>query len=152
MFVLDPIATGWWSVVADAVLVVHVGVPVFLVVGQVAIIMGAIWGVHWVRNARFRVAHLGLIAFIAGQTWLGRVCPLTLLEQAFRRRAAQAPDQITSTQHWLDPFLFCDAPTWVFTTLHSLAALVIIATWIAIPPAWNGAPIPSQRDPDALEI
>ena len=54
---------------------------------------------------------IGLIGFIAVQTLIGRVCPLTQLEQALREGAPWGSQ--TAVQRWLDPLLFCNAPGWV---------------------------------------
>lgn len=131
-------------------LIAHVCVPAFLVVGQIVILIGGAFGVPWVRNVWFRLAHIGLIGFIAVQTLIGRVCPLTQLEQALREGAPWGSQ--TAVQRWLDPLLFCNAPGWVFTAVHSLAALVIILTWFAVPPDWSASPFQPKRAPDALEI
>ena len=87
MGALTPAAAG---VLADAVLVLHVGVVAFVVLGLVAIPIGARLGWRWVRDARWRVVHVLLMLFIALQAWLGALCPLTIWEQALRRHAGEA--------------------------------------------------------------
>ena len=129
---------------ADAVLVAHVGVAAFLIVGQAVIVVGGILGSAWVRNVWFRLAHLGLIVFIAGQTLLGRICPLTSLEDAFRLKAGQPLYVATSTQVWLSHILFFEAPSWTFTMAHTLAAVVILVSWLAVPPTWH----PQRKTPN----
>jgi Protein of Unknown function (DUF2784) len=121
---------------ADAVLCAHVGVAGFVVLGQAAIIAGGLAGQTWVRNFRFRAAHLVLIVFIAVQTSLGQLCPLTELEQFLRQRAGQTAYSESFTQHWLQSLIFFDAPWWTFTALHSFAALVVVGSWLLLPPAW----------------
>lgn len=139
-----------WGLLADAVLGLHLGIAAFVVLGQLAIIAGGIIGSKAVRNLRFRLTHLALIVFIAAQTMLGQLCPLTHLEQYLRLRAGQNAYSESFTQHWLTPLLFFDAPWWVFTTLHSVTALVVIATWWLVPPDWSGRGAADSKDADAL--
>ena len=73
-----------WSRLADLVLIVHVAVAVFVVLGQIAIVVGGIGGLTWIRNLRFRLSHLTVVTFIAVQTWIGAECPLTQFEHAIR--------------------------------------------------------------------
>ena len=121
---------------ADAVLCVHVAIAAFAVAGQAAIIAGGLAGQLWVRDFQFRAAHLALIVFIAVQTALGQLCPLTALEQFLRQRAGQTSYAETFTQHWLQPVIFFDAPWWTFAALHSLAAIVVLGSWLMFPPSW----------------
>jgi hypothetical protein len=73
---------------ANAVLVLHVAVAAFVVVGLVLAIAGNLRGWSWVNNIWFRVAHLAAIFVVAAEAWLGLVCPLTTLEMWLARRAA----------------------------------------------------------------
>lgn len=121
---------------ADAVLCVHVAIAAFVVFGQAAIIAGGLAGHRWVHHFQFRAAHLALIVFIAVQTGLGQLCPLTELEQFLRQRAGQTGYAESFTQHWLQPVIFFDAPWWTFAALHSLAAFVVLGSWLLLPPTW----------------
>ena len=121
---------------ADAVLCAHAGVAGFVVLGQAAIIAGGLAGTQWVRNFQFRAAHLAMIVFIAVQTGLGQLCPLTELEQFLRQRAGQTSYSESFTQHWLQSVIFFDAPWWAFVALHSLAAMAVLGSWLLLPPAW----------------
>ena len=75
---------------ANAVLVVHVGIAAFVVAGLLLVIVGNLehWG--WVNNAWFRVAHVAAIGIVVAESWLGFVCPLTTLEMWLRSRAGEA--------------------------------------------------------------
>ena len=128
-----------WILAADIILVVHCAVALFLAGGLLLIVVGGRLKIEWVRNPWFRLTHLGLIAFIAGESWLGLVCPLTRLEQALRIRAGQPAYLETFTELWLSPLLFFHAPPLVFVAVHSLAALAILYGWFAVPPCWQTA-------------
>lgn len=134
---LDSFSEPQWRVIADAVLLAHVAIAAFIVVGQLAIIVGGVAGMRAVRNLKFRLTHLALIFFVAAETWLGQLCPLTHLEQYLRLRAGQQTYSESFTQHWLAPLIFFDAPWWVFTAIHSLAALIVAGSWLLVPPDWG---------------
>ncbi len=132
---LENVSPTQWRLLADSVLCVHILIAVFIVLGQLAILAGGLVGAQSVRSFKFRFTHLMLIVFVAGQTWLGQLCPLTLLEQYLRQRAGQQIYTESFTQHWLAPLIFFDAPWWVFTALHSFGALIVISSWWIVPPA-----------------
>ena len=69
---------------ADLLLLSHVLFVVFVIFGLVLILVGKIADWDWVRNRRFRVAHLAAIGIVVVQSWLGITCPLTTLEMWFR--------------------------------------------------------------------
>ena len=71
---------AFYSSVADLILVIHALIVLFNVGALPVIWIGYFRGWDFVRNFSFRVAHLLLIAFIAGETLLGVVCPLTTWE------------------------------------------------------------------------
>lgn len=116
---------------ADAVLVVHALFVAFVVVGQVLILAGLALGWRWVRNLRFRLAHLAAIGIVVLQAWLGVLCPLTILENALRRRAGEVAYAGSFIGHWLHRVIYYDAEPWVFTVAYTAFALVVAVTWFA---------------------
>lgn len=119
---------------ADAILALHVGIVGFVVLGTLAILAGGPLGWRWVRNRAFRIAHLALMAFIALQAWLGKVCPLTEWEQALRRQAGQDAYTESFIEHWLSQLIFFDLPWWSFVAAYTLLAIVLAACWRLWPP------------------
>lgn len=119
---------------ADAILALHVGVVAFVVLGTLAILVGGPRGWRWVRHRGLRIAHLLLMLFIALQAWLGRLCPLTVWEQALRNRAGQATYDASFIQHWLSRVIFFEAPWWVFVAAYSAFALLVAFCWWRWPP------------------
>ena len=73
-----------YRALADAVLILHLGVVLFIVGGLVLILAGGRLQWAWVRNFRFRVLHLAAIAYVVVTTWFGIDCGLTVLEQSLR--------------------------------------------------------------------
>ena len=128
---LSPDTARW---LADLVLVTHVGIVLFVVLGQLAILLGGWLGWTWVRNFMLRIVHLGLIVVIVLQAWLGRLCPLTIWEQGLRQRAGQATYGDSFVEHWLSQLIFFDAPWWAFVVAYTLFGVVVLATWIWLPP------------------
>jgi hypothetical protein len=126
---------------ANAVLVLHVAIVLFVVGGLVLIVLGNArrrpW--RWVNAWWFRLAHLGAIAVVVAEAWFGLTCPLTTLEAWLRVRAG-APIYGGSgfIEHWLQRLLYHDAPAWVFTLGYTLFALLVALAWWRFPPRRAG--------------
>jgi len=123
-----------FRLIADVVLLVHVGCVVFLVVGLLLILAGGLrrWG--WIRNPWFRAAHLAVIGVVAGQAWCGAICPLTTWEMRLREAAGEATYQGAFVAHWLQRLLYYEAPPWVFVVAYTLFGLAVAGAWWAFPP------------------
>lgn len=119
---------------ADAILVLHVGIVAFVVLGALAVPIGAWRGWPWVRGFRWRLAHVLLMAFIALQAWLGALCPLTVWEQALRRHAGQTVYTESFIEHWLSRLIFFEAPWWIFVAAYTAFALLVLVEWIKVRP------------------
>jgi hypothetical protein len=131
MNMLSPGAAG---LLADAVLVLHVGIVAFVVLGLLVIPMGARRRWRWVRDIRWRAVHVLLMLFIALQAWLGALCPLTLWEQALRRHAGQATYGESFIEHWLARLIFFDAPWWAFVAAYTAFAALVLLAWVRVRP------------------
>lgn len=135
-----------YGALANAVLILHVGIVLFIVGGLLLTIIGGVAGWRWVRNVCFRALHLLGIACIAMEAWLGIVCPLTTLEQWLREQAGQAAYAGDFIAYWLRKCMFYDAQPWVFIAAYSAFGLVVLLSWFFWPPnmPWRRAP-PPQR-------
>lgn len=122
------------ALLADVLLALHVGVVLFVVGGQLLILIGGPLHWRWVRGWWFRLLHLLLMAFIAVQTWLGELCPLTVWEQDLRRAAGQPVYGESFVEHWLSRLIFFEAPWWVFVAAYSGFFLLVLASWWIWPP------------------
>jgi hypothetical protein len=123
-----------YQLLADAVLVLHVALVLFVVGGLVLIVVGNLRSWHWVNALWFRLAHLATIAVVVAEAWLGWICPLTTLEMWLRAQAQGATYAGSFIEHWLQAVLFWQAPPWVFVTAYSLFALAVAAAWWYFPP------------------
>lgn len=115
---------------ADAILVLHFLIVVFIVGGLVLTWIGALAGWAWVRNRWFRYLHLAAIAFVAAEALFGVVCPLTVWEDLLRGGAR--PESFVG--RWVRQLLFYQAPEWVFTTIYAAWAAATLATLRLVPP------------------
>jgi hypothetical protein len=118
-----------YRLLADLVLLLHVGVVLFVVGGLALVIAGGARGWAWVRDPWFRWAHLLAIGVVVAQAWLGRICPLTTWEMALRGRAGDTVYGGGFIAHWLQRLLYYEAPLWLFALLYSVFALVVLACW-----------------------
>ena len=64
-----------YSILADVIVVIHLAYVSFVVVGQLAILLGAALKWRWSRNLWVRLAHLASIGSVAAEAVLGSVCP-----------------------------------------------------------------------------
>jgi hypothetical protein len=116
---------------ADIILIIHFMFVLF-VVGSVPLIwIGARLGWRFVRNMRFRLAHVGAIVFVSMESMAGMVCPLTLLEDLLR----QSPTDTSFVQRWLHRILFYDVPEGVLTVLYLTFAILVAITFKLVPPS-----------------
>ena len=124
----------FYQLFADFILILHVLIVLFVVVGLILIIVGNVrkWG--WVNRWWFRLLHLATILFVVLEAWLGVVCPLTTLEMWLRDKAGESTYQGSFIEHWSQQLLYWDFPGWVFLMLYTCFAVLVILTWIIYPP------------------
>ena len=123
-----------YQLLADAVLIAHFVLVIFVVGGLPLIVAGNLLGWRWVNGLWFRLAHLATIATVVAGSWLGVACPLTTLESWLRTRAGAAPYRGSFIAHWLQRLLFYEGPEWAFALMYSVFALLVAAAWVRFPP------------------
>ena len=123
-----------YRIAADALLVLHVGFVVFVVLGLALIWLGGGLAWSWVRNPWFRIAHLIGIGVVVLQAWLGQICPLTIWEMALREKAGDATYAGSFIAYWLQELLYYEAPMWVFALCYTVFGLLVAASWYYIRP------------------
>lgn len=128
------------DLLADAVLLLHALIVLFVVGGLPMIVAGNLLQWSWVNALWFRLAHLAAIAIVAAQAWLGVVCPLTTLEMWLRAAATQETYSGSFVEHWLGKLLFYDAPPWVFVMAYTLFGVAVTAAWWRWPPRRRSHP------------
>jgi hypothetical protein len=124
-------------VLADIILIIHFLFVLFVVGSLPLIWIGGWMRLDLVRNLRFRLAHIAAILFVVVESFVGMICPLTLLED--RLRGGESGGSFI--QRWLHRILFYDVPEWVLTTIYALFAVLVIITFRLLPPR------PRRRQP-----
>ncbi|SFO13610.1 Protein of Unknown function [Nitrosospira briensis] len=115
---------------ADIILVIHF-IFVLFVVGSLPLIwIGAWMRLDFIRNRRFRFAHISAILFVVVESLIGIVCPLTLLEDQLRGTETGG----SFIQRWLHRILFYDVPEWLLAGIYVLFALLVVITFRLVPP------------------
>ena len=119
-----------YNALADGILLAHFLIVLFVLGGLAAGLCWLAWRrPRWAISPWFRYAHLAAVGIIVLQAWLGRLCPLTLWENALRRKAGQPVYEETFIQHWLHELLFYDLPFWVFTLAYTLFGAAVVWVW-----------------------
>ena len=125
---------------ADAILVLHFAIVLFVVGGLVLIIVGNLFGWRWVNALWFRLLHLVAIAIVVAEAWLGITCPLTTLEMWLRAQSGAGIAASYSESfigHWLQRLLFYSAPPWVFVLAYTVFGALVVAVWFRFPPTFK---------------
>ena len=122
---------------ADCVVLLHASYVVFVIAGQVAILIG--WWCHWrwVHNVWFRGLHLAAIGTVVLESWVGITCPLTTLENWLRFHAGQRTYQGGFVGRIVHEWLFFDWDPWVFTMIYTLFGAFTVVTFLLVPIRWR---------------
>lgn len=124
-----------YGYLADAVVGIHLAFVAYVLFGQVAVVIG--WACRWgfVRNFWFRGTHLLSIAIVAAESLLQVPCPLTVWEKQLRYLDGKAFDEgATFIGQLLHDWLFYDADPAIFTPIYVGFALLVVLTFIMVPP------------------
>lgn len=126
-----------YRVAADGVVVLHAGYVLFVIVGQVLILIGILRKWSWIRGLWFRGLHLAAIGIVVVESLCGVVCPLTTLEKHLRDQAGQAAYPGDFIGNIVHEYLFYDADPQVFTIIYALFGLLVLVTFVIAPPRWK---------------
>lgn len=80
------------GLLADAIVVVHLLVVLYMVLGLVLVLIGWPLRWRWIRNPGFRLTHLAIMGYIAFNALRGELCFLTIWESELRQAAGQRSD------------------------------------------------------------
>ena len=129
------------AALADAVLALHVAVVLYVVGGLPAIVVGNRMGWRFVNARWFRWSHLGAVAVVIGQAWLGQYCLLTVAETWLRERAGQGGYPSGFIPYWVHRLLFYEAPLWQFAVAYTVFGVLVVWAWWRYPPQTGRAPV-----------
>ena len=126
------------ALLADLVVAFHFGYLLFTLGGELVILLGAAFHWRWVRGHLFRLLHLIAVLLVAVEALIGYLCPLTQLEHSLRNAAGQQVEtEISFVGRLIRSVLFYDFPAWFFTALYIGFGLLVLITYICIPPRRN---------------
>ncbi len=128
-----------YTILADAVVVIHMAYVLFVVLGLVAVFVGYLTKWTWVRNKWFRLIHLGMIAIVIVESLLSITCPLTTLENWLRLCGGQSPSGGSFVGRCVHGLLFYQLSPRFFTIAYcSFGSLVVLAL-LLVPIRWRKA-------------
>jgi hypothetical protein len=125
------------AILADVIVVIHAAFVLFVVAGQLIIVVGWLRQWLWPKNLVFRILHLVAISYVVLEAWLGITCPLTTLEQYLRDLAGEKTYSMSFIGYWVHYWLFYTAPNWVFTLIYTLFGLLVLVTFVGYPPMFH---------------
>ena len=125
-----------YQFLADLIVCIHAGYVLYVLIGQLLILIGLWRGWPWVRNWWFRFTHLIAILIVATESVFNVECPLTVWERNLRNLSGNPVDGAGGS--WLGKivheYLFITAPDWVFGVCYvAFAVLVGVTYWLAPP-------------------
>ena len=123
-----------YTILADAIVIIHAAYVAFVVFGLAAILLGAAMNWRWTRSLAFRITHLAAIALVCLESIVGVMCPLTSLEDSIRQRGGASRYSGDFVAYWAHRMIFYNFPPWIFTTAYISFAILVVITFIAIPP------------------
>ena len=129
---------AFYGLSADILVVVHFLYVLFAVGGQLFILLGAVCTWNAIRSPLFRISHLAAVGLVAIEAATGIDCPLTVWEYDLRRLNDQAVEQnLSFIARLVRPIIFYNFPHWVFTLMHLAFGLLVVFTYILIPPQFR---------------
>ena len=124
-----------YSLLADTVLLIHFAFVAFVILGFLLIWIGYCCRWPFVRDLRFRIAHLAAIGLVVAESLAGFVCPLTTWEDQLRIHAGDGVAYSGSfIQHWFGRILFHDWSEKTFTTIYVAFFLFVALTFWVVKP------------------
>ena len=124
----------FYLIAADATLFIHVLFVGFVILGLILVFAGKLFSWSWVRNRRFRIAHLVAIGIVVLQSWFSVICPLTLWEMNLRSKAGGTTYPGSFVAHWLETLLYYRAPEWIFIPAYTLFGALVVVSWYWVRP------------------
>ncbi|SOB59264.1 conserved membrane protein of unknown function [Pseudodesulfovibrio profundus] len=126
---------GWQLLLADAILLLHFAIALFLTLGLPAVWLGHFLRWRLIHSRLFRYTHAGIMLFVLVEALLGKLCPLTVWESQLRLNSDDATSGYDQgfIFHWVDRLLFPDIPAWIFPVLYAAYFAAVMATFVLIP-------------------
>jgi hypothetical protein len=123
---------------AHAVLFFHLAIILFNLFGLVIIPLGAWRGWGVVRIFWWRALHLAILALVAVQAAVDRVCVLTAWQGALERAAGEAASDAPFIARIVNRLIFWPLPIWVFAAAYVAVCVYALLLWRFVPPTRRG--------------
>jgi len=118
--------------IADIVMVIHFMFIVFLVGGQILMMIGYHRNWKWATSRVLRGIHIACTLYVIVQAWAGQWCPLTLLENRFRQSAGHQTYSSSFIQDWVGRLIYYDLPQWLFAVSYTVFGALVIIYWLLL--------------------
>ncbi|NBO92153.1 MAG: DUF2784 family protein [Planctomycetia bacterium] len=127
---------------ADVLAVLHVGFMAPVVVLQVLIVVGGVWGWKWVRNYRLRMVHLVAISLVVTQAALGHECPVNEFERGLRGGDLANLEGASAIGRFCNRLIYYRVEdVRIILIPYAVFGVVVIASWYWVrPDAPHGSP------------
>jgi hypothetical protein len=127
------------ALIADCIAAFHLSIVVFILVGQVLVVIGWPLRFQWIRNPWFRFTHLGIMLYIVQNAIRGKFCFLTLWEWDLREKAGQLGEESSFIGKLLSDILFVDVPQATLNNVYlAFFGIVLLCFW-GVPPRIRSA-------------
>ena len=124
-----------YGVAANITAFIHFLYVLFVVIGQIVIVIGIIKHFDFVKNFYFRMLHLIAIGIVAVQEMVGVRCPLTILEDHLNTLAGlHVEEDLTFIGRLLYSVTYYAFPDWAFTLMYVGFGVIVLITMLAFPP------------------
>jgi hypothetical protein len=149
----------FYEILADFLVAIHLGYMAYVVLGQMAILIGWPLQWRWIRNPWFRVSHLAMILIVAAEAVVDYECPLTKWERDLRIHIGQIKadpergnvEEVSFVAQILRSVLYAGSDEsfvqYLKPTYYTFAGIVL-ATVLLVPPRFRrGAAPPGSLPP-----
>ncbi len=123
-----------FSFLSASVLFIHFLFVLFVVSGFLYTAAGYFLKLSAPRNFMFRIIHLCAVIFVTVQSWIGRICPLTDLENLFRARAGSSRYSESFMEFWIEKIIYYDLPFAYFIASYTFFLFLVLLLFILYPP------------------
>ena len=123
----------FYLVLADAVLLLHLCVILFNIFGIIVVPLGAWRGWKFVRVFWWRALHVGVLAVVALQAVMGRLCFLTIWHADLAQLADGRTSNMPGIAAFISRLIFWPLPAWAFVVLYIAVCIYTFALWRLVP-------------------
>ena len=120
---------------ADALVVIHLLIVLFMIGGLLAVIVGWPLKWRWIRNPWWRCAHLAIMAYIVSNAVRGELCFLTIWEAELRERVGQhSREQVSFIGRLFRDLLYVEVPQRSLDLVYLGFGALVLASVLLVRP------------------